>query len=176
MAKEYKIDDLISSEELYHHGIKGQKWGRRRYQNKDGSLTPAGQRRLDDYKLKERNRVAEKYQVNKLNYKRNKLEEEFLDKNDNYTFMRLSRARYKLLKAQTMEFLETKKIESMTYEDMMSERADVRKAKKFVEELEGKMFGTLTSLDTFKTNRRVGLEESIYAEYEARKNADYSGL
>ena len=23
MAKEYKIDDLISSEELYHHGIKG---------------------------------------------------------------------------------------------------------------------------------------------------------
>lgn len=28
--------------ELYHHGIQGQKWGRRRWQNKDGSLTPAG--------------------------------------------------------------------------------------------------------------------------------------
>lgn len=28
--------------ELYHHGIKGQKWGVRRYQNKDGSLTPEG--------------------------------------------------------------------------------------------------------------------------------------
>lgn len=27
---------------LYHHGIKGQKWGNRRWQNEDGSLTPAG--------------------------------------------------------------------------------------------------------------------------------------
>ena len=28
--------------ELYHHGILGQKWGVRRYQNKDGSLTAEG--------------------------------------------------------------------------------------------------------------------------------------
>ena len=33
------------SEELVHWGIKGMKWGRRRYQNKDGSLTPAGRKR-----------------------------------------------------------------------------------------------------------------------------------
>lgn len=33
-------------DELYHWGIKGQKWGVRRYQNKDGSLTPAGKKRL----------------------------------------------------------------------------------------------------------------------------------
>lgn len=31
--------------ELYHHGILGMKWGVRRYQNKDGSLTPSGKKR-----------------------------------------------------------------------------------------------------------------------------------
>ena len=32
--------------ELYHHGIKGQRWGVRRYQNEDGTLTEVGMRRL----------------------------------------------------------------------------------------------------------------------------------
>ena len=31
--------------ELYHYGIKGQKWGIRRFQNPDGSLTNAGRKR-----------------------------------------------------------------------------------------------------------------------------------
>lgn len=34
--------------ELYHHGIKGMKWGIRRFQKKDGSLTPAGKKRYLD--------------------------------------------------------------------------------------------------------------------------------
>mgnify|MGYP003530397905 FL=1 len=36
---------MILDNELQHHGIKRQKWGVRRFQNPDGSLTPAGIRR-----------------------------------------------------------------------------------------------------------------------------------
>ena len=38
----------MSSNELTHHGIKGMRWGVRRYQNKDGSLTPAGEKRKSE--------------------------------------------------------------------------------------------------------------------------------
>ena len=43
---------------IYHHGIKGQKWGLRRYQNPDGSLTPEGKKRYlnPDGSLNERGR------------------------------------------------------------------------------------------------------------------------
>ena len=36
----------MTSNELYHHGIKGMKWGVRRYQNKDGTLTKAGRKKM----------------------------------------------------------------------------------------------------------------------------------
>lgn len=46
--------------ELYHHGIKGQKWGVRRYQNKNGTLTSAGKKRYSEFS------DAEKSVINKL--------------------------------------------------------------------------------------------------------------
>lgn len=51
---------------LEHHGILGQKWGRRRFQNQDGSLTPAGKERYsrDDFDSDESYDRAKKAAIN----------------------------------------------------------------------------------------------------------------
>lgn len=67
--------------ELMHWGIKGMKWGVRRYQNKDGSLTPAGRKRYaqEMAKLKEEEKIAKnklrtQAKLNKLEEKRKEVE------------------------------------------------------------------------------------------------------
>lgn len=56
----YRADD-----ELCHHGIRGMKWGIRRYQNKDGSLTPRGKKRYDAElkKVREQEKVLKNRQA-----------------------------------------------------------------------------------------------------------------
>lgn len=43
------MNDYLETRALYHHGIKGQKKGHRRFQNEDGTLTPEGKERYSKY-------------------------------------------------------------------------------------------------------------------------------
>lgn len=57
-------NEPVSHSELMHFGILGQKWGIRRYQNPDGSLTPEGKERYRKFNdaLKTKEKVEEAYQ------------------------------------------------------------------------------------------------------------------
>lgn len=173
--------------ELYHHGIRGMKWGVRRYQNADGTLTEAGKKRLDDYKTKEIDRVVKKWNVDKLADKRDSAEYKFMQKGGQLNEAKLNRANYRVIKARAMEFMELENVKSMTYEDMVNEKMALQKekGKRFISGLGRKAVGLLigessgslfVDTDTFKTNYRVSLEDSMNNEYEARRLTGYRGL
>ena len=84
--------ELYNTDELTHWGIKGMRWGIRRYQNKDGTLTPAGKKRLrketDALKKEEqilKNRKTTQSKLDKLAARRKALEDQKkeLDGDDN---------------------------------------------------------------------------------------------
>lgn len=60
----------MENNSLAHHGTKGMRWGIRRYQNRDGSLTPAGKRRVQ----KQQQKNLEKARKAKAEKKQRELE------------------------------------------------------------------------------------------------------
>ena len=111
------IWNYTHSEELYHHGIKGMKWGVRRYQNKDGTLTAAGRKRAakSSYKL------AKKEAGNKWGDKETKIDDKDYRARKEYYKGRTSRIQYEESKAKSV------KSKAANYQNWQNERAEAKR-------------------------------------------------
>lgn len=103
--------------ELYHHGIKGQKWGIRRYQNPDGTLTEEGKRRLAQYREKEFGKLDKRFDK-RISKAKQKHEEE--PENE------YKRQKYEDLKYD--KSVEQNYLRNMSFNDMQKEKKEVGKA------------------------------------------------
>lgn len=103
----------LREDELTHHGVKGQRWGVRRYQNPDGSLTDAGKKKLKDFKEKEIGKLNTRYEKTLEKYKK-------LSKDSTYTRSDLKKQ---------MKFInkEIKQVKNYTFNDFSAEKKAIGK-------------------------------------------------
>lgn len=174
--------------ELYHHGVKGQKWGVRRYQNPDGSLTAKGKRKLAAYKERELKKLDSRYDIGELDRKRTKLENKYGSSNNPKKQQKITEARYKQHKAEVMKFLESKAVRNMTFNDMDAEKTAVGKARvsnylasglqaAFVSVMTGRPRIKISPTPTkdVKTEHRVSANTRLAVDREIRKVTGYTG-
>ena len=89
----------VYSDELAHHGIKGMKWGVRRWQTKDGGLTAAGRKRYrDDDKL-----ITGRQASKKANVARKSAIKELNDSPEKHTLHQYNKAARKAAKESIAE-------------------------------------------------------------------------
>ncbi len=92
--------DYLTIRELYHHGIKGQKWGVRRYQNEDGTLTSAGKAR---YGKNSANELTEDERMDML-FESNKLKKKYRQYSSEKELQELSKNEKKSLRELQKKF------------------------------------------------------------------------
>lgn len=180
------------SDELCHWGVKGMKWGVRRYQNKDGSLTPAGKKRAESYRQKELTRLDKTYDTTRLDKRIHKTAQKISnkmadaspdDKRYNKLVDKAKRDSFAYYYKQGMKAVETSKLNNMTLKQIDTERKNVGAVKaanvlsvvggSTVAALGGFGYIRITDTTSYKTNSRVTVNDRTRVASDAR--AESSG-
>lgn len=136
--------EIYRVDELYHHGIRGMKWGIRRYQNKDGTLTDAGKKRLK----KEQDAVRKQEQIMK-----NRLETQA-------KFEKVA-ARRQVIEEQKRSLGDYDKQDRRNAK--RAERKAVREMKRLAKKAANKSVDEMTDAELSATINRIRLEQQYAA-------------
>lgn len=149
-------------EDIEHHGVRGQHWGLRRYQNPDGSLTPLGRQRLN----RQQTHAAQKAEkIKNKELKRRNKEKEFKQK-----IIRtgdvdaLYRNRDKFSKEEVNAFLEHRKLLDQVKKTAYNEKVEAE-ANKAQRKLDKELF------DLQKKAAKEAFASQRKLEKESNKNS-----